>query len=375
MNKNLKDQNLVIDFPKNGKVVKNGKTVGYWADVQLAQEKSFNIRGMRKQGKLYHNPHLVSGMVHSNNGKSFMNHLAFYKADEVAKILKTATKHGDIVYNMNGKFACHPDVRERAVGGYSQYAEKDIDSFSEPEKKEWFKGTRIGVKADLAKSGTGELKVKPDTVRACDSIVDLDNQDNYTKIAQDINNGTYKPNFPNDQSRRNVNKCYAGVITYFGGMCNTAKNFGYKLEMTVHDKLNHCTIKPADYDGEFTVDQGRYADYKPERRQDANQYSFDLSFKNRDGDTVTSFKDLNPAETVKQLQNIVRDNPSVFLGQDSYNCDIETDGLCVVDAYNENEFMKQPYKVVDKSISQAELDKKLENTKDFETEKQDDLEK
>lgn len=375
MNKNLKDQNLVICFPKNGKVVKDGKTIGYWADVQLAQEKSFNVRGMRKQGKLYHSPHLVNGLVHPKNGKSFINHLAFYKADEVAKMMKTATKHGDVVYNMNDEFVCNPDIRARHVDGFTQYVEKDIDSFSEPEKKEWFKGTRIGVKADLTKSNTGELKIKPDTVRACDSIVDLDNQDNYTKIAQDINNGTFKPDFPNDQSRRNTNKCYAGVTTYFDGMRNTAKMFGYKLEMIAHDKLNHRTIKPADYDGDFTVDQGRYADYKPERQQDANQYSFDLSFKNRDGDTVTSFKDLNPAETVKQLQNIVRDNPSAFLGRDSYNCDIETDGLHVVDAYNENEFMKQPYKIADKSISQADLDKKLENIKDFETEKQDDLEK
>lgn len=94
--KDLKNQNLVIDFPIGGKKVdpKTGKLLGYFADVQRAQIPVNNTR----RGVIYQNPHVCNRKV-DYCGKSINNHRMFVDVETVHKMMQAAQKNNEIVYH------------------------------------------------------------------------------------------------------------------------------------------------------------------------------------------------------------------------------------------------------------------------------------
>lgn len=128
----MSNQNVIITFPVKGKRVKDGKLLGYYADVELNQtdyEKS--------DKKPQTNPHLVSYPVTGKNGKSFENHRFFYPVSQVRKMMAPA---GDnTVYT-----AKDPDK-----SGKDAYTEYDKMEEKPKSFKKQFDSIRVAVKASL----------------------------------------------------------------------------------------------------------------------------------------------------------------------------------------------------------------------------------
>lgn len=128
----MSNQNVIITFPVKGKRVKDGKLLGYYADVELNQtdyEKS--------DKKPQTNPHLVSYPVTGKNGKSFQNHRFFYPVSQVRKMMAPA---GDnTVYTTK-------DPDKSGKDAYTEY-----DKMEEKPKsfKQQFDSIRVAVKASL----------------------------------------------------------------------------------------------------------------------------------------------------------------------------------------------------------------------------------
>lgn len=128
----MSNQNVIITFPVKGKRVKDGKLLGYYADVELNQtdyEKS--------DKKPQTNPHLVSYPVTGKNGKSFENHRFFYPVSQVRKMMAPA---GDnTVYTTK-------DPDKSGKDAYTEY-----DKMEEKPKsfKQQFDSIRVAVKASL----------------------------------------------------------------------------------------------------------------------------------------------------------------------------------------------------------------------------------
>lgn len=128
----MSNQNVIITFPVKGKRVKDGKLLGYYADVELNQtdyEKS--------DKKPQTNPHLVSYPVTGKNGKSFENHRFFYPVSQVRKMMAPA---GDnTVYTTK-------DPNKSGKDAYTEY-----DKMEEKPKnfKKQFDSIRVAVKASL----------------------------------------------------------------------------------------------------------------------------------------------------------------------------------------------------------------------------------
>lgn len=128
----MSNQNVIITFPVKGKRVKDGKLLGYYADVELNQtdyEKS--------DKKPQTNPHLVTYPVTGKNGKSFENHRFFYPVSQVRKMMAPA---GDnTVYTTK-------DPDKSGKDAYTEY-----DKMEEKPKnfKQQFDSIRVAVKASL----------------------------------------------------------------------------------------------------------------------------------------------------------------------------------------------------------------------------------
>ena len=128
----MSNQNVIITFPVKGKRVKDGKLLGYYADVELNQT---NYEKSDKKPQT--NPHLVSYPVTSKNGKSFENHRFFYPVSQVRKMMAPA---GDnTVYTTK-------DPDKSGKDAYTEY-----DKMEEKPKsfKKQFDSIRVAVKASL----------------------------------------------------------------------------------------------------------------------------------------------------------------------------------------------------------------------------------
>lgn len=128
----MSNQNVIITFPVKGKRVKDGKLLGYYADVELNQT---NYEKSDKKPQT--NPHLVSYPVTGKNGKSFENHRFFYPVSQVRKMMAPA---GDnTVYTTK-------DPDKSGKDAYTEY-----DKMEEKPKsfKKQFDSIRVAVKASL----------------------------------------------------------------------------------------------------------------------------------------------------------------------------------------------------------------------------------
>lgn len=128
----MSNQNVIITFPVKGKRVKDGKLLGYYADVELNQT---NYEKSDKKPQT--NPHLVSYPVTGKNGKSFENHRFFYPVSQVRKMMAPA---GDnTVYTTK-------DPDKSGKDAYTEY-----DKMEEKPKsfKQQFDSIRVAVKASL----------------------------------------------------------------------------------------------------------------------------------------------------------------------------------------------------------------------------------
>lgn len=128
----MSNQNVIITFPVKGKRVKDGKLLGYYADVELNQT---NYEKSDKKPQT--NPHLVSYPVTGKNGKSFENHRFFYPVSQVRKMMAPA---GDnTVYTTK-------DPDKSGKDAYTEYdkMEEKPESF-----KKQFDSIRVAVKASL----------------------------------------------------------------------------------------------------------------------------------------------------------------------------------------------------------------------------------
>ena len=128
----MSNQNVIITFPVKGKRVKDGKLLGYYADVELNQ-----TNYEKSDRKPQTNPHLVSYPVTGKNGKSFENHRFFYPVSQVRKMMAPA---GDnTVYTTK-------DPDKSGKDAYTEYdkMEEKPESF-----KKQFDSIRVAVKASL----------------------------------------------------------------------------------------------------------------------------------------------------------------------------------------------------------------------------------
>lgn len=152
--KNLKKQDLVVYFPKQGKVTnEKGNVVGYFADVQFMQKPCSLIT--QENGTLYSNPHVFNRPVKGANGKPFMNHQIFYPIDKVKEMMKTALP----MYSVKV-----PDMkldRKFDEMQYSGVVTKMQESMTSSDFADNFNGTAIGIRADLKEKlpGAGDQLV------------------------------------------------------------------------------------------------------------------------------------------------------------------------------------------------------------------------
>lgn len=140
--KNLKKQDLVVYFPKQGKVTNDkGNVVGYFADVQFMQKPCSPIT--QENGNLHSNPHVFNRPVKGANGKSFMDHQIFYPIDKIKEMMKTAQP----MYSVKT-----PDMKLGRKFDEMQYkgvAIKMQKSMTSSDFVDNFNGTAIGIQADL----------------------------------------------------------------------------------------------------------------------------------------------------------------------------------------------------------------------------------
>lgn len=140
--KNLKKQDLVVYFPKQGRVTnKQGNVVGYFADVQFMQKPCSPIT--QENGNLHSNPHVFNRPIKGANGKPFINHQIFYPIDRVKEMMKTAQP----MYNVKA-----PDMKLDRKFDEMQYkgvVTRMQESMTRSDFADNFNGTAIGIRADL----------------------------------------------------------------------------------------------------------------------------------------------------------------------------------------------------------------------------------
>lgn len=177
--KDLKNQNLVIDFPIGGKKVdpKTGKLLGYFADVQRAQIPANNTR----RGVIYQNPHVCNRKV-DYYGKSINNHRMFVDVKTVYKMMKTAQKNNEIVYHFKSG---DKDVTAHTPHTGSDWAYPNEKTTSEMSPKDLTK-TTIAVQGDLKHDLSGldtRLVIDPNSNFRPAKGINIRLQDDLTHLA------------------------------------------------------------------------------------------------------------------------------------------------------------------------------------------------
>lgn len=95
MSETSKRADIVINFPKNGKVVnKDGSVAGYFVDAQYAQQ----IATGAAVGHIKANPHLYTDWAHDKNNKAFINHRQFLPVDVAKNVMKAARTKNAVMY-------------------------------------------------------------------------------------------------------------------------------------------------------------------------------------------------------------------------------------------------------------------------------------
>lgn len=95
MSKAIRRADIVINFPKNGKVVnKDGSVAGYFVDAQYAQQMITSTAA----GHIKTNPHLYTDWAHDKNNKAFMNHRQFLPIDVAKNVMKAAHAKNAVMY-------------------------------------------------------------------------------------------------------------------------------------------------------------------------------------------------------------------------------------------------------------------------------------
>lgn len=95
MSETSKRADIVINFPKNGKVVnKDGSVAGYFVDAQYAQQMAAGAAA----GHIKANPHLYTDWAHDKNNKAFMNHRQFLPLDVAKNVMKAARMKNAVMY-------------------------------------------------------------------------------------------------------------------------------------------------------------------------------------------------------------------------------------------------------------------------------------
>lgn len=178
--KDLKNQNLVIDFPIGGKKVdpKTGKLLGYFADVQRAQIPANNTRC----GVIYQNPHVCNRKV-DYYGKSINNHRMFVDVETVHKMMKAAQKNSEIVYHFKSG---GEDAMAHMPHTGSDWAYPNEKTTSEMNPKDLTK-TTIAVCGDLKHDLSGldsRLVIDPNGNFKPAKSVNLRLQDDLTHLAR-----------------------------------------------------------------------------------------------------------------------------------------------------------------------------------------------
>lgn len=177
--KDLKNQQLVIDFPVGGKKVdpKTGKLLGYFVDVQRAQIPANNTR----RGVIYQNPHVYNRKV-DYYGKSINNHRMFVDVKTVYKMMKTAQKNSEIVYHFKSG---DKDVTAHTPHTGSDLAYPNEKTTSEMSPKDLIK-TTIAVQGDLKHDLSGldtRLVIDPNSNFRPAKGVNIRLQDDLTHLA------------------------------------------------------------------------------------------------------------------------------------------------------------------------------------------------
>lgn len=179
--KNLKKQDLLVYFPKQGKVTNDkGNVVGYFADVQFIQKPCSPIT--QENGNLHSNPHVFNRPVKGANGKFFTDHQIFYPIDKIKEMMKTAQP----MYNVKT-----PDMKLGRKFDEMQYkgaAIKMQKSMTSSDFVDNFNGTAIGIQADLKEKLPGssdQLVIDP---RSKIESLDISGDDLYEENGIDSDN-------------------------------------------------------------------------------------------------------------------------------------------------------------------------------------------
>lgn len=167
----LKNQDLIVNFPANGKVVKDGKITGYFADVQRVQDAGFTF--LNKKGQVRSNPHVFSETVDKGNGQSMINHRAFIGIDTVNKIMKAANKAGNVQYKTRDYDS---NLKTYLPGIHDKTAVRTLSQTLAPDDfAKTFGGVSVGITADLKqKPGRSNSQLEIDPRGKINSDPDMD---------------------------------------------------------------------------------------------------------------------------------------------------------------------------------------------------------
>lgn len=283
--KNLKQQDLVVYFPKQGKVTnEKGNVVGYFADVQFMQKPCSPIT--QENGTLYSNPHVFNCPIKGATGKSFMNHQIFYPIDRIKKMMKMAQP----MYNVKT-----PDMKLDRKFDEMQYrgiVTKMQESMTSSDFVDNFNGTAIGIRADLKEKlpGAGDqLVIDP---RSKIESLDVSGDDLYEE------NGIDSDNLLANQSR-------------LTGVAKAAKGYVRNSEACLNDLAHMLNIAFPESDDESTMyhyTQKGMTSVAVTPNKD-NPHTYDVKIHNNYSDYSPkkdvyddfSQKGMKPDETIKTL--------------------------------------------------------------------------
>lgn len=133
----MASRNVIITLPAIGhRMDKNGKDLGYYADVELNQTDYDKQPDHAPQT----NPHLISNKVTGKSGKTFLNHRFYYPISQINKML---AKAGDnVVYTTR-------DPNKKGASAYTEYDASEVGDKQPESFEKNLNSTRIAVKASL----------------------------------------------------------------------------------------------------------------------------------------------------------------------------------------------------------------------------------
>lgn len=124
--------NLIVHAPEKGAVVKEGKEVGRFLDVQVDQSLKNADKVKSGEAKADSNPHLASYEAKGKNGNTFVSHRIFYSESQFNAMKDAAGKKAATLENGDSVYGIQADLTKNAKGQLVVNTEHDMKPTHNP---------------------------------------------------------------------------------------------------------------------------------------------------------------------------------------------------------------------------------------------------